>query len=72
MNDTIQCDVYDRCTGTQNWAYTMYNIVTNFINFRSEHAAVIVHYSDITSQKLFILQHSAVFCSDVTFVTKVK
>jgi len=51
MNDRIQCDVYDRCTGTQNWAYTMYNIVRKFVNFRSEHVAVIVHYSDITSHK---------------------
>jgi hypothetical protein len=30
MNDTIQCDVYDRWTGTQNWDYTMYSIVMNF------------------------------------------
>jgi len=51
MNDTIQCDVYDSCTGTQNWAYTMDNIATKFINFRSEYVAVIVHYSDITSEK---------------------
>jgi len=55
MNDTIQCDVYDRCTGTQNWAYTMYNIVTNFVNFLSEHAVVIVHYSGITSQKILYI-----------------
>jgi hypothetical protein len=50
MNDRIQCDVYDRRTGTQNWAYTMYNIVRNFVNFRSEHVAVIVYYSDIITQ----------------------
>jgi len=49
MNDRIQCDVYDRCTGTQNWAYIMYNIVMKFINFCSEYVAVIVHYSDIAS-----------------------
>jgi hypothetical protein len=55
MNDMIQCDVYDRCTGTQNWAYTMYNIVTNFVNIRSERAAVIVHCSDITSQKILYI-----------------
>jgi len=55
MNDTIQCDVYDRCMGTQNWAYTMYNTVTNFVNFHSEHVVVIVHYGNITSQKILYI-----------------
>jgi hypothetical protein len=45
MNDTIQCDGYDRCTGTQNWAYTVYYIVTNIVNFPSKHVALIVRLS---------------------------
>jgi hypothetical protein len=33
----------------------MYNIVMNCVNFRSEHVAVIVYYSDITSQKILYI-----------------